>query len=52
VHKATTTIVKNHGIVVIEDLKVKPMTKTARDTVEGPRHSLRSPIAVAHLEHQ
>jgi putative transposase len=35
-HKATTTIVKNHGIVVIEDLKVRQMTKTGRGTVEAP----------------
>jgi len=35
-HKATTTIAKNHGVVVIEDLKVKQMTKTGRGTVEAP----------------
>jgi putative transposase len=35
-HKATTTIVKNHGVVVIEDLKVREMTKTGRGTVEIP----------------
>ena len=35
-HKATTTIAKNHGVVVIEDLKVKEMTKTGRGTVESP----------------
>jgi putative transposase len=35
-HKATTTIVKNHGVVVIEDLKVREMTKTGRGTVETP----------------
>jgi putative transposase len=35
-HKATTTIVKNHGVVVIEDLKVRQMTKTGRGTVEAP----------------
>jgi putative transposase len=35
-HKATTTIVKNHGVVVIEDLKVRQMTKTGRGTVESP----------------
>jgi putative transposase len=34
--KATTMIVKNHGGVVIEDLKVKEMTKTGRGTVEAP----------------
>lgn len=35
-HKATTTIVKNHGVVVIEDLKVKEMTRTGRGTVDSP----------------
>ena len=35
-HKATTTIVKNHGVVVIEDLKVREMTKTGRGTLEAP----------------
>ncbi|MGY3494389.1 RNA-guided endonuclease InsQ/TnpB family protein [Bradyrhizobium sp. USDA 4502] len=35
-HKATTTIAKNHGVVVIEDLKVKQMTNTGRGTVEAP----------------
>lgn len=35
-HKATATIVKNHGVVVIEDLKVRQMTKTGRGTVETP----------------
>jgi putative transposase len=35
-HKATTTIVKNHGVVVIEDLKVRQMTKTGRGTLEAP----------------
>ncbi len=35
-HKATTTIVKNHGVIVIEALKVKEMTKTGRGTVEAP----------------
>lgn len=35
-HKATTTIAKKHGVVVVEDLKVKVMTKTGRGTVENP----------------
>jgi putative transposase len=36
VHKATTMIAKNHGVIVIEDLKVEAMTKTGRGTVEAP----------------
>jgi len=35
-HKATTTIAKNHSVVVIEDLKVKELTKTGRGTIENP----------------
>ena len=35
-HKATTMIAKNHGIVVIEDLKVRNMTASAAGTVEEP----------------
>ena len=31
IHKATTTICKNHGIVVIEDLKVKEMVKQSKN---------------------
>jgi putative transposase len=34
--KATTMIVKNHGVIVIEDLKVKEMTKSGKGTVESP----------------
>lgn len=34
--KATTMIVKNHGVIVIEDLKVKEMTETGKGTVEKP----------------
>ena len=34
--KATTMIVKNHGVIVIEDLKVKEMTKSGKGTVENP----------------
>jgi hypothetical protein len=29
-HETTTTIVKNRGIVVIEDLKIKSMAKSGR----------------------
>ena len=36
VHKVTTMIAKNHGVIVIEDLKVKAMTTTGRGTVEVP----------------
>jgi putative transposase len=35
-HKATTRLVKTHGLIGIEDLQVKNMTKSARGTLENP----------------
>lgn len=35
-HKLTTDLAKNHGAVVIEDLRVKTMTRSAKGTVEQP----------------
>lgn len=35
-HKATTMIAKNHGVIVIENLKVAAMTRSGRGTVEAP----------------
>ena len=35
-HKITTTIAKNHGIVFMEDLKVSNMSASASGTVEQP----------------
>ena len=34
--KATTTLAKNHGIIVIEDLRIKNMTASAKGTVDSP----------------
>lgn len=42
VHKATTMLVKNHGVIVIEDLKVAAMTKSGKGTLENPASSSRS----------
>ena len=36
IHKATTKLAKNHGLIVIEDLRVKAMTASARGTLEAP----------------
>jgi IS605 OrfB family transposase len=41
-HKASTAIAKNHGIVGVEDLKIKNMTKSARGTIEDPGHNVRA----------
>ena len=35
-HKATTRIAKSHGVIVVEDLKVRNMTASAVGTVEEP----------------
>jgi putative transposase len=40
-HKATTRIAKNHGIIVVEDLKVRNMVASARGTVESPGRNVR-----------
>ena len=36
IHKVTTQLAKTHGVIVIEDLKVKNMTASAAGTVEEP----------------
>jgi putative transposase len=35
-HKATTMIAKSHGLIVVEDLKVRNMTASAAGTVDEP----------------
>jgi putative transposase len=35
-HKATTKLAKNHGVIVVEDLRVASMTGSARGTPERP----------------
>ncbi len=35
-HKATTIISKNHALVVVEDLKIRNMSKSAAGTIEYP----------------
>lgn len=40
-HKATTAIVRAHGLVAIEDLAVKAMTASAAGTVEAPGKNVR-----------
>lgn len=41
-HKASTAISKNHAIVVIEDLKVRNMSRSAAGTVEQPGKNVRA----------
>ena len=35
-HKLTTTLAKNHGLVCVEDLRVANMSKSAKGTAENP----------------
>ncbi|WP_156468929.1 RNA-guided endonuclease InsQ/TnpB family protein [Cephaloticoccus capnophilus] len=41
-HKATTTISKNHAMVCIEDLQVRNMSKSATGTSEAPGRNVRA----------
>jgi len=40
-HKASTAIAKSHGLVVLEDLKVKNMSASAKGTKEAPGRNVR-----------
>ena len=41
-HKVTTTIRKNHAMIVIEDLKVASMSKSAEGTTSQPGRNVRA----------
>ena len=41
-HKASSTISKNHAIVCVEDLKIKNMSKSAAGTSEAPGKKVRA----------
>lgn len=41
-HKSTTAISKNHAVVVIEDLKVRNMSRSASETREEPGRQVRA----------
>ena len=40
-HKTTTILSKNHALIVVEDLKVKNMSKSAKGSVETPGRNVR-----------
>ena len=42
IHKLTTALAKNHGLIVVEDLSVGAMSRSARGTVEAPGHNVRA----------
>ena len=41
-HKTSTLISKNHAMIVIEDLKVTNMSKSAKGTVEAPKRCVKA----------
>ena len=41
-HKTTTTISKNHAMVVLEDLQVRNMSKSASGTVDQPGRNVKA----------
>jgi putative transposase len=41
-HKTSTTISKNHALVVLEDLKVSNMSASARGTIESPGRNVKA----------
>jgi putative transposase len=45
-HKASTTISKNHAVVVLEDLRVTNMTASAKGTIERPGRNVRAKSAL------
>ena len=40
-HKLSTTIAKNHGMVVVEALRVRNMSASAKGTAEEPGRNVR-----------
>lgn len=41
-HKATTILAKSHGVIVLEDLRVRAMTASAKGTLEQPGTNVRA----------
>ena len=41
-HKQTTTISKNHALVIIEELEIKNMSRSASGTIENPGKNVRA----------
>ncbi len=40
-HKTSTQLAKSHSLIVMEDLKIKNMTKSARGTIENPGNNVK-----------
>jgi putative transposase len=41
-HKTATDLAKSHGVVVIEDLRIQNLTRSARGTIEQPGSNVRA----------
>ena len=41
-HKTTTDLAKSHGVVVVEDLHIRSLTRSARGTIEHPGSNVRA----------
>jgi putative transposase len=41
IHRFTTDLAQNHGVIVLESLKVASMTRSARGTTEAPGRNVR-----------
>jgi putative transposase len=41
-HKTTTDLAKSHGVVVVEDLRIRNLTRSARGTIEHPGSNVRA----------
>jgi putative transposase len=41
-HKTTTDLAKSHSVVVIEDLRIQSLTRSARGTIEQPGSNVRA----------
>jgi putative transposase len=42
IHKATTKLAKNHSLIVIEDIRVRAMTASAKGTLEVPGRNVKA----------
>ncbi|GAG73550.1 unnamed protein product, partial [marine sediment metagenome] len=41
-HKTSTQLAKSHSLIVMEDLKVKNMTKSIKGTIENPGNNVKA----------
>jgi putative transposase len=41
-HKTTTDLAKSHGVVVVENLRIRNLTRSARGTIEDPGSNVRA----------